>query len=70
MYPKPEDDLRGWDVHAIGAGAGHHIAHADESVIAWGASCTSGELGQGVSQSLPTPTAGYRHTSSRPSPWG
>ena len=51
MYPKPEDDLRGWDVHAIGAGAGHHIAHADESVIAWGAACTSGELGQGVSQS-------------------
>ena len=47
MYPKPEDDLRGWDVHAIGAGAGHHIAHADESIIAWGASCTSGELGQG-----------------------
>ena len=43
---------------------------ADSSGIAWGAACTSGALGQGISQSLPTPTAGHRHTGSRPSPWG
>ena len=45
MYPQQEEDLRGWDVHAITCGASHNVAHADSSVISWGAACQSGELG-------------------------
>ena len=47
MYPKPEDDLRGWNIKAFGVGYNHNVVHADESVIAWGSACLSGELGFG-----------------------
>ncbi|KAL1511595.1 hypothetical protein AB1Y20_006389 [Prymnesium parvum] len=47
MYPKPEDDLRGWNVHAFSVGHNHNVVHADNSVIAWGSPCLSGELGFG-----------------------
>ena len=42
MYPKPEDDLRGWNVHTFGVGYNHSIVHADDSVIGWGPSALSG----------------------------
>jgi len=48
MYPKTEDDLRGWQVNALSAGAAHTIVSADSSVIGWGSGCSSGELGFGV----------------------
>ncbi|KAI4464569.1 protein rcc2 [Holotrichia oblita] len=47
MYPKPVQDLAGWDIHHIGAGNTSIIIAADETVIAWGASPTYGELGLG-----------------------
>jgi hypothetical protein len=47
MYPRPEDDLRGWQLHEMGCGYGHFVVSADSSVIAWGAACASGELGFG-----------------------
>lgn len=48
MYPKPEDDLRGWQVHCHAVGHFHNVMHADSSVIVWGNGCASGELGFGV----------------------
>lgn len=47
MYPKPEDELRGWKVHCLGTGATHNVLHADDAVISWGPACLSGELGFG-----------------------
>ena len=48
MYPQTEDDLRGWDIHAISSGHVHTFVSADDSVISWGVGTTSGELGFGV----------------------
>lgn len=45
MYPKPEEELRGWNVHALSVGNVHNVVHADESVISWGSGCSCGELG-------------------------
>lgn len=47
MYPKPVQDLTGWNIHHIAAGLTSVIIAADESLIAWGASPTYGELGLG-----------------------
>lgn len=47
MYPKTEDELRGWTVHAFSLGATHNVVYADNSTIAWGSGCQSGELGFG-----------------------
>ncbi|GLV48659.1 uncharacterized protein CBL_06051 [Carabus blaptoides fortunei] len=50
MYPKPVQDLAGWDIKQIGTGFTSIIIAADESIIAWGASPTYGELGLGEFQ--------------------
>jgi len=47
MYPKPEADLQGWNVHTYSVGCFHNVLHADSSLIAWGSPCLSGELGFG-----------------------
>lgn len=47
MYPKPVQDLAGWNIHNIAAGNTSIILSADDSVIAWGAAPTFGELGLG-----------------------
>ncbi|EAT33913.1 AAEL013820-PA [Aedes aegypti] len=47
MYPKPVQDLTGWKVTSIGAGYSSILISADDSLIAWGASPTYGELGLG-----------------------
>lgn len=47
MYPKPVQDLTGWNIHHIGAGLTSVIIAADDTVIAWGASPAYGELGLG-----------------------
>lgn len=44
MYPKPVQDLAGWNIQAIGAGFTSMIISADDTLIAWGASPTFGEL--------------------------
>ena len=49
MYPKPEDELRGWALHAFSVGAAHNVVHADDAVISWGSGCACGELGLGAS---------------------
>jgi len=48
MYPKPEDELRGWTVHQLDVGNSHNVVHADQSVIAWGSGSACGELGLGA----------------------
>lgn len=48
MYPKPEDELRGWNVHCFGVGSTHNVVYADSSTISWGSSAICGELGFGV----------------------
>ncbi|XP_042242580.1 protein RCC2 homolog [Homarus americanus] len=47
MYPKPLQDLCGWDVRSVGCSATSIVVAADESVISWGPSPTYGELGLG-----------------------
>lgn len=47
MYPKPLQDLFGWDVRAVGCSTTSIVVAADDSVIAWGPSPTYGELGLG-----------------------
>lgn len=54
MYPKPIQDLNGWNIHHIGAGFTSIIVHADDAIIAWGASPTYGELGLGDMQKSST----------------
>lgn len=44
MYPKPVQDLAGWDIKHVTNGFTSIVIAADESVIAWGASPTYGEL--------------------------
>ena len=45
MYPKPEEELRGWNIFSFALGAGHNVVHADDAVISWGSGCQCGELG-------------------------
>ncbi|XP_034255029.1 protein RCC2 homolog [Thrips palmi] len=47
MYPKPIQDLTGWNVRCVGVANTSIVCAADDSVIAWGSSPTSGELGLG-----------------------
>ncbi|CAH0557019.1 unnamed protein product [Brassicogethes aeneus] len=54
MYPKPIQDLAGWNVQHIAAGFTSIILSADDSVIAWGGSPTYGELGIGEMQKSST----------------
>jgi alpha-tubulin suppressor-like RCC1 family protein len=49
MYPKTEDELRGWNLHHLGVGAVHTAVHADDCTIAWGSGAASGQLGLGES---------------------
>lgn len=44
MYPKPIQDLTGWNVRCVGVANTSIVCAADDSVIAWGSSPTSGEL--------------------------
>lgn len=54
MYPKPVQDLAGWNIKHIGTGNTSIIVAADDSVIAWGASPCYGELGFGDMQKTST----------------
>eukprot|EP00058_Branchiostoma_floridae_P028484 XP_002613975.1 hypothetical protein BRAFLDRAFT_67459 [Branchiostoma floridae] len=47
MYPKPVQDLSGWDVRSVGCSNRSIVVAADESTISWGPSPTYGELGYG-----------------------
>jgi alpha-tubulin suppressor-like RCC1 family protein len=47
MYPKPVQDLSGWNISEIGTSLTSTMIVADDSLIAWGASPTYGELGLG-----------------------
>lgn len=47
MYPKPIQDLYGWNVRDIGCSNTSIMVAADDTVIAWGPSPTYGELGLG-----------------------
>lgn len=77
MYPKPVHDLGGWNVTAIGVSNTSIVISADDSLIAWGASPTFGELGLGDLQKssstpkevtrmdgmkIPQVAMGYSHT--------
>ncbi|XP_063223911.1 protein RCC2 homolog isoform X2 [Bacillus rossius redtenbacheri] len=56
MYPKPVQDLAGWNVRSVGCGVTSIVIAADDSVIAWGPSPTYGELGFGeIHKSSTTP---------------
>lgn len=56
MYPKPIQDLYGWNVRSIGSGPYSTVVAADDTVIVWGPSPTYGELGLGeVNKSSTTP---------------
>lgn len=76
MYPKPVQDLSGWNITDIGCGNTSIIISADDTLIAWGASPTYGELGLGEfqksstvpkevpkmdSMKIPQVTMGYSH---------
>ncbi|XP_055644647.1 protein RCC2 homolog [Toxorhynchites rutilus septentrionalis] len=77
MYPKPVQDLAGWNITSIGTGNTSIVISADDSLIAWGASPTYGELGLGDLQKssstpktvsrmegmkIPQVSMGYSHT--------
>ncbi|XP_054743732.1 protein RCC2 homolog [Anastrepha obliqua] len=77
MYPKPVQDLSGWNITDIGCGNTSIIISADDTLIAWGASPTYGELGIGEFQKsstvpkevpkmdnikIPQVAMGYSHT--------
>lgn len=44
MYPKPVQDLHGWNLRSIGTCSIGLVAAADESCIVWGSGTSSGEL--------------------------
>ena len=44
MYPKPIQDLSGWDIRCVACSQTSVVLAADETVIAWGCSPTFGEL--------------------------
>ncbi|KAL3282791.1 hypothetical protein HHI36_005957 [Cryptolaemus montrouzieri] len=54
MYPKPIQDLTGWNIQHIAPGFTSIMVNADDAVIAWGASPTYGELGFGDMQKSST----------------
>ncbi|XP_015367433.1 PREDICTED: protein RCC2 homolog [Diuraphis noxia] len=47
MYPKPVQDLHGWNLRSIGTCSIGLVAAADDSCIVWGSGTSSGELGLG-----------------------
>lgn len=47
MYPKPVQDLSGWNVRSVGTSNTSIVIAADDSIIVWGVSPTYGELGIG-----------------------
>ncbi|XP_052746620.1 protein RCC2 [Bicyclus anynana] len=47
MYPKPVQDLIGWNIRSVGTSNTSIVIAADDSLIAWGVSPTYGELGLG-----------------------
>ncbi|XP_077302046.1 protein RCC2 [Arctopsyche grandis] len=47
MYPKPVQDLAGWNIRCVGTGNTSVVIAADDNLIVWGASPTYGELGLG-----------------------
>lgn len=44
MYPKPVQDLHGWNLRSIGTCSIGLVAAADDSCIVWGSGTSSGEL--------------------------
>lgn len=46
MYPKPVQDLSGWNIRTIGCANKSIVLAADESTISYGPSPTFGELGE------------------------
>lgn len=54
MYPKPVQDLSGWHITSIGCSNTSIVISADDTLIAWGASPTYGELGLGDLQKSST----------------
>jgi hypothetical protein len=48
MYPKPEYDLQGWDIHHLACGNAHMVVAAESSSISWGSGASFGELGYGA----------------------
>ncbi|XP_060518182.1 protein RCC2 homolog [Cylas formicarius] len=54
MYPKPIQDLAGWNVQHVGASSTSIVVAADDTCIGWGASPTYGELGLGDMQKSTT----------------
>ncbi|XP_001639937.2 protein RCC2 homolog isoform X2 [Nematostella vectensis] len=48
MYPKPVQDLSGWQVRSVGCSKSSIVIAADDSVVSWGPSPTYGELGYGL----------------------
>ncbi|CAD7086110.1 unnamed protein product [Hermetia illucens] len=77
MYPKPVQDLAGWNITCIGCSNTSIVISADDTLIVWGASPTYGELGLGDMQKsstvpkevtrlegmkIPHVTMGYSHT--------
>lgn len=44
MYPKPVQDLSGWHITSLGCSNTSVVISADDTLIAWGASPTFGEL--------------------------
>ncbi|XP_023210764.1 protein RCC2 homolog [Centruroides sculpturatus] len=55
MYPKPIQDLAGWQIRDIGCSNRSLVVVADESVISWGPSPTYGELGYGDNRPKSSP---------------
>uniref|UniRef100_A0A2A4JMU6 RCC1-like domain-containing protein n=1 Tax=Heliothis virescens TaxID=7102 RepID=A0A2A4JMU6_HELVI len=47
MYPKPVQDLSGWNIRSVGTSNTSIVIAADDSLVAWGVSPTYGELGTG-----------------------
>lgn len=77
QYPKPVQDLAGWNITAVGCSQTSVVISADDTIIAWGASPTYGELGLGDLQKssstpkevsrcegmkIPQVSLGYSHT--------
>ncbi|KAL1513895.1 hypothetical protein ABEB36_003235 [Hypothenemus hampei] len=54
MYPKPVQDLAGWNISHVATSHTSIVIAADETCIAWGASPTYGELGFGDMQKSST----------------
>ncbi|XP_072930881.1 protein RCC2 [Epargyreus clarus] len=77
MYPKPVQDLTGWNIRSIGTSNTSIVIAADDTLVAWGVAPTYGELGTGdINKSTARPrevsrmdglnitqvTMGYSHT--------